>query len=45
MSEQHTLKNINSCCNTNIFFHLETFGDQNSNLYLPVAIFFNTSDK
>jgi len=29
--------------NTNIYFYLETFGDQSYNLYLNVVHFFNTS--
>ncbi len=34
LMEQHNLKSVNSCWNTNITFCLETFGSQNSNLYL-----------
>jgi hypothetical protein len=41
--EQHTLKNVNNCQNTNIYSYLETFDGQSSNLYLNVAHFFNTS--
>jgi hypothetical protein len=41
--EQCTLKNVNNCLNTNIYCYLETSGDQNSNLYLKVVHFFNTS--
>jgi len=41
--EQHTLKNVNSCLNTNIYSYLDIFGDQSSNLYLNVVDFFNTS--
>jgi hypothetical protein len=41
--EQHTLKNVNNCCNTNISFYLETSGGQSSNLYLNVINFFNAS--
>jgi hypothetical protein len=40
--EQHSLKNINNCLNTNIYSDLETFGGQISNPYLNVVIFFNT---
>jgi hypothetical protein len=32
-------QNVNSCCNTNSSFYLETSGGQNSNLYLNVAHF------
>jgi hypothetical protein len=41
--EQHALKNVNNCLNTNIYFFLETYGGQNSNLYLNVVHFFKTS--
>jgi len=41
--EQHALKNIKICLNTNIYFYLETSGGQSSNLYLNVFHFFNTS--
>jgi hypothetical protein len=41
--EQHTLKNVNNNLNTNIYSYLETSGGQNSNLYLNVVYFFNTS--
>ncbi len=37
--EQHTLKNVNNCWNTNIFFYLETSGGQNYNLYLKFVHF------
>jgi len=40
--EQRTLKNVNSCLNTNIYSYLETSGGQSSNLYLNVVHFFNT---
>ncbi len=40
--EQHALKNVNNCLNTNIQSYLETSSGQNSNLYLNVAHFFNT---
>jgi hypothetical protein len=39
VTEQHTLKNVNNCENTKITFYLETFGGQNSNLYLNVVHF------
>jgi hypothetical protein len=37
------LKNVNNRWNTNISFYLETSDGQNSNLYLNVVQFFNTS--
>jgi hypothetical protein len=40
MSEQHTLKNVNNCLNTNIYSY--TSGGQSSNPYLNVVHFFNT---
>ncbi len=40
--EQHALKIVNNCLNTNIYSYLETSGGQ-SNLYLNVVHFFNTS--
>jgi len=40
--EQHALKNVNNCLNTNIYPYLETSGGQNSNAYLNVVPFFNT---
>jgi hypothetical protein len=43
LMEQHTLKNINNCFNTNIYSNLETSGGQSFNLYLKVVHFFNTS--
>ncbi len=41
--EQHALKNVNNCLTINIYSYLETSGGQNSNLYLNVVHFFNTS--
>jgi hypothetical protein len=41
--EQHALKIVNSCLNTNIYSYLDTSGGQSSNLYLNVVQFFNTS--
>ncbi len=41
MVEQHNLKNVNSCLNTNIFSYLETAVGQSFNLYLNVVHFFN----
>ncbi len=41
--EQHTLKNVNNCWNTNIYPYLDTSGGQNPNLELNVVNFFNTS--
>jgi hypothetical protein len=40
--EEHTLKNVNNCLNTNIFSYLETSGGQSSNPHLIVAHFLNT---
>jgi len=40
--EQHTLKNINNCLNTNIYSYLETSGGQSSNQYLNALHFLNT---
>jgi len=41
--EQHALKNINNCLNTNIYSYLETSRDQCFNVYLNVVYFFNAS--
>jgi hypothetical protein len=41
--EQRALRNVNNCKNTSIYSYLETSGGQNSNLYLNVVHFFNTS--
>ncbi len=41
--EHHGLKNVSNCWNTNISFNFETSGGKNSNLYLNVVRFFNTS--
>jgi hypothetical protein len=41
--EQHVLKNVNSCWNTQNTFNLVTSGGQNSNLYLNVVYVFDTS--
>ncbi len=41
--EQHTLKNVNICLNTNIYSYLDISGGQSSNVYLNVVHFFNTS--
>jgi hypothetical protein len=40
--EQHTLKYVNNCLNTNIYSYLETSGGQSSNPYLNVVNFLNT---
>ncbi len=40
--EQHALKNVNNCLNTNIYSYLETPGGQSRNPYLNVVHFFNT---
>jgi len=37
--EQHTLKNVNNCWNTNIYSYLETSGGQSSNPHLNVVHF------
>jgi hypothetical protein len=41
--EQHTLKNVNNCLNTNIYSDFETSGGQSFNVYLNVVHFFNIS--
>ncbi len=41
--EQHALKIVNNCLNTNIYSYLETSGGQSYNMYLNVVQFFNTS--
>jgi hypothetical protein len=41
--EQLTLKSVNNCLNTNIYYYLETFGAQSSDLYLNLVHFFNAS--
>ncbi len=41
--EQHTLKNVNNCSNTNILFYSETSGGQNYNLYFNVVHFVKNS--
>jgi hypothetical protein len=41
--EQHTLKNVNICLNTNTYSYLETSGGQSFNLYVNVVHFFNAS--
>ena len=40
--EQHALKNVNNCLNTNIYAYLETSGGQSSNPFLNVVHFLNT---
>ncbi len=42
--QQGTLNNVASSLNTKFYFYLETSGGQNSNLYLSVIYFYNTSD-
>ncbi len=37
--EQHALKNVSNCLNTNIYTYLETSGGQSSNPYLNVVHF------
>jgi hypothetical protein len=34
--EQHTLKNVKNCLNTNIYSYLETSGGKSYNIYLNV---------
>jgi hypothetical protein len=41
--EQHTLKNVNNCLTTTIYYYLDISFGQSSNLYLNVVRFFNTS--
>ncbi len=38
--EQHALKNVNNCLNTNIYSYFETSGGQSSYPYLNVVHFF-----
>ena len=40
--EQHALKNVNNCINTNTYSYLETSGGQSSNPYLNVVHSLNT---
>jgi hypothetical protein len=42
LHQQHALKNVNNCQNTNISLYLETSGGQNSNPYLNTVPFLNT---
>ncbi len=42
LMEQHALKNVNNCLNTNIYSYLETSGGQNSDPYLNVVHCLNT---
>ncbi len=41
--EEHVLKNVNNCWNTNIYSYLETSGGESFNIYLNVVHFFNIS--
>ncbi len=41
--EQHALRSVNNCLNTNIYSYLDTSGGQSSNLYVNVVYLFNTS--
>jgi hypothetical protein len=41
--EQHALKNVNNCLNTDIYSYLETYGVQSYNIFRNVVHFFNTS--
>jgi hypothetical protein len=40
--EQDNLKMVNNCWNTSIYFNLETFNGENSNLNLNIVHFLNT---
>jgi hypothetical protein len=40
--EEHTLKNVNNCLNTNIYSYVGTSGGQEFNLSLNVVHVFNT---
>jgi hypothetical protein len=40
--EQHALKNINMCLNTDNYSYLDTPDGQSSNAYLNAVHFFNT---
>jgi hypothetical protein len=42
-TENHTLKSVNNCLDTNIYSSLETSCGQSINLYLNFVHFFNTS--
>ncbi len=39
LMEQHALKNVNNCSNTNFHFYLEASGGQSSDLHLNVHFF------
>ncbi len=41
--EQHALKNVNNCLNTNIYSNLEMSDGQSSYLYLNAVHLFNNS--
>jgi hypothetical protein len=41
--EQHALRSVNNCLNTNIYSYSGTSGRQSSNLYINVVHIFNTS--
>jgi hypothetical protein len=41
--EQHALRNVNNCLNTNIYSYLETSGGQSYIIYLNVVHLFNTN--
>jgi hypothetical protein len=38
--EQHALKYVNNCLNTNIYLYIETSSGQSCNLYLNVGVVF-----
>ncbi len=37
--EQYAFKNVNNCWNTKITFYLETYGGENSILYLKAYLY------
>jgi hypothetical protein len=43
LMEEHILRSVNNCLNTNIYSYLETSAGQSSNLYLNDVHCFNTS--
>ncbi len=43
LMDQHALKIVSNCLNTNIYSYLEASGGQSYYLYLNVVYFFNTS--
>ncbi len=43
LMEQHALKNVYNCLNTNIYSYLETSCGESYNLFIKVGHLFNTS--